>query len=975
MLTRTCKSVGKRDSKRPCPAERRSAAASALVLALAMSAPGCYLDDPSLDEGAIDEMSQELSSSSHGGGFVIVSGDDADDGGHCQGTRCGGIYPKFLAQAVANSETGGTTKAILAIGVNGSDARFSLDGWNQPANGGPGKPITYLTNATDIQNVDFSNFAVIYIPSYERQTGGGITGAQITALNSRQADITDFVNNQGGALVALTQANAPGGWGFLPVTLTTLNSDFERAEPTPTLIDMAPGVTPGNLEHCCYHNVFTGPSGFSGLDVLAFHRDTNYPSGFGLPVILGGGFLSSEICNDQRDNDGDGLIDKADPDCFICGDNILDPDEQCDDGNLVGGDGCNGVCQLENPCGNGAINPGEECDDGNRNNGDGCDSSCQLENRAPDAVCEDVSECNDPGVCVAAITLGASSTDPDGDPLSVTQSPAGPYAVGDHVVSVTVSDGSLQDSCSSNVEVLDCEPPNLTCPQNFQLQCTGNGSAQVTPPAATVADNCSATVDAPAPGSMPLGTSLLTYTASDPAGNGASCVTAVTVVDTIPPDLSCPSNSVAECTGNGQAVVDPGLAQTSDICTDATVNVPGTSSYPLGTTTVQYTARDQSGNRASCTTNVIVQDTRDPSITCPAPSTAECTGNRQAVVDPGDAQATDVCTAVTVSDPGATSYPLGTSPVDYVAVDGSGNQSSCRTSITVQDTTPPALSCSAPSVAECTGNGQAVVDPGLAQASDICTDATVNVPGAASYPLGSTPVTYTAMDGVGHQSSCTTSVTVADTIAPVISCPAPLVIECTGNGSAPVTPGQATASDSCTSAAITGPAPGTFPVGTSVVTYTATDLSGNQSSCQSTIEVRDTTPPVVSVTAPDPMWPPNHKYRNFDLADCGIVVEDECGGVLPPSVSAPTITCVTSDEPENTRGDGNTADDIRIIDGDTVALRAERDGRSDGRVYHIHFQVVDAAGNMATGVCPIGVPHDQRGTSAVDSGAAYSVCR
>jgi large repetitive protein len=68
--------------------------------------------------------------------------------------------------------------------------------------------------------------------------------------------------------------------------------------------------------------------------------------------------------------------------------------EQCDDGNLTFGDGCNGYCEIETGlCGNGKINPGEECDDGNLEfgpdpYGDGCDPSCRREHIgcfAPDA--------------------------------------------------------------------------------------------------------------------------------------------------------------------------------------------------------------------------------------------------------------------------------------------------------------------------------------------------------------------------------------------------------------------------------------------------------------------------------------------------------------------------------------------------------------------------------------------------------------
>jgi cysteine-rich repeat protein len=65
-----------------------------------------------------------------------------------------------------------------------------------------------------------------------------------------------------------------------------------------------------------------------------------------------------------------------------CGDETLDTSsgEQCDDGNTVGGDGCNGACFIES-CGNGFIEEmnGEECDDENTNNGDGCTSTCTLE--------------------------------------------------------------------------------------------------------------------------------------------------------------------------------------------------------------------------------------------------------------------------------------------------------------------------------------------------------------------------------------------------------------------------------------------------------------------------------------------------------------------------------------------------------------------------------------------------------------------
>ena len=65
-----------------------------------------------------------------------------------------------------------------------------------------------------------------------------------------------------------------------------------------------------------------------------------------------------------------------------CGDGVVDETEQCDDKNLVNGDGCSEKCLTEpqqNVCGNGITESPEQCDDGNTQNLDGCSASCQLE--------------------------------------------------------------------------------------------------------------------------------------------------------------------------------------------------------------------------------------------------------------------------------------------------------------------------------------------------------------------------------------------------------------------------------------------------------------------------------------------------------------------------------------------------------------------------------------------------------------------
>src|SRR5262249_55232149 len=61
---------------------------------------------------------------------------------------------------------------------------------------------------------------------------------------------------------------------------------------------------------------------------------------------------------------------------YTCGDgHVYLGCEQCDDGNLTDGDGCDSTCRKTG-CGSGVVTAGETCDDGNLIDGDGCDSNC-----------------------------------------------------------------------------------------------------------------------------------------------------------------------------------------------------------------------------------------------------------------------------------------------------------------------------------------------------------------------------------------------------------------------------------------------------------------------------------------------------------------------------------------------------------------------------------------------------------------------
>ena len=106
---------------------------------------------------------------------------------------------------------------------------------------------------------------------------------------------------------------------------------------------------------------------------------------------------------DQADVNGNGQGDVCEG--VVCGNGLQTPPEECDDGNIAGGDGCSAICTVETMgavCGNSAVEAGETCDDGNTAGGDCCSSTCQYE--AIDSACGNQAdgECTNPDSCDGA---------------------------------------------------------------------------------------------------------------------------------------------------------------------------------------------------------------------------------------------------------------------------------------------------------------------------------------------------------------------------------------------------------------------------------------------------------------------------------------------------------------------------------------------------------------------------------------------
>lgn len=144
---------------------------------------------------------------------------------------------------------------------------------------------------------------------------------------------------------------------------------------------------------------------------------------------------------------------------------------------------------------------------------------------------------------------------------------------------------------------------------------------------------------------------------------------------------------------------------------------------------------------------------------------------------------------------------------------------------------------------------------------------------------------------------------------------------------------------------------GPYGLGKTSVTLTVTDSKGASSQCTGTVTVEDKTPPTISIsTNPSVLWPANHKMVPVTVT---VSVFDNCDAPMCSIVS------VTSNEPINGLGDGDTAPDWQITGGLTVNLRAERSGKGSGRIYTITIKCKDASGNTTTGTVTVNVPHDQ----------------
>lgn len=490
----------------------------------------------------------------------------------------------------------------------------------------------------------------------------------------------------------------------------------------------------------------------------------------------------------------------------------------------------------------------------------------------------------------ANVTLPqATATDSvDPHPVLTYSQTSGFFELGTTTVTVTATDNLGNTSIRQFfVTVIDNTTPTLSLPTNLTIEANAAGGAFLDLPQATATDiadpNPLVTYDQSS-GFFPLGTTIINATVVDAYGNTKTGSFSVMVIDTTAPTLVLPPDFVVEAnTIGGANVTLPDVLGFDDADESLTMVVDHESGFfEFGTTTVHVTVTDAAGNHSSGSYTITVEDTTAPTLTLPANLEIQATITGGAIVNLPPVTVDDAADAdpsVTVDHPSGF-FPLGTTVVNVTTIDAAGNRSSGSYTVTVINTEAPSFvpagssqglqamgpftttqSDSDPlagfkiTVEAGTRGGAIVILPTLEATSAVDDAPLVRLDHASGFfPVGTTVVTAKATDSSGNVTTGTFTVTVVDTMAPLLTVPLNITVEANlSGGAAQVTLPAATASDLAdpTPSIIYSKPSGIFPKGTTTVQVTAQDASGNTSLASFTVTVVDTTPP--SVTAPGDM--------------------------------------------------------------------------------------------------------------------------
>lgn len=499
-----------------------------------------------------------------------------------------------------------------------------------------------------------------------------------------------------------------------------------------------------------------------------------------------------------------------------------------------------------------------------------------------------------------------------------------------HTVTLIVADANGNtDSCTSQITVEDNTNPTASC-QTATVY-LGTGTVNVTPATVLVpptGDNCT-TLSSTFAGQGnnivytcdSIGMHTVTVVVTDISGNTASCVTTITVLDTVSPVASCntiPYTVQLDTFGNGFVTpqnIDNG---SYDFCGIDTMLVNGTDSFfyscaNIGNTAVTLSVLDASGNQHNCVANIVVNDPINPIALC-HDTTLYLGSAGITVITPNliDAGSSDNCSFTsTVNGLPSVNFncnQVGTNTVQLIITDISGNTTQCPANVTILDTISPTANCIG------AGNLTVYLDNtcfASIPASSINNGSTDNCSSSLTFTVGGLPnatfnatnitsnpnsITLVVRDATGNISTCTTTINVSDTINPIVTCQ-PDTIQLTGPN-AVVDPLMINAgsTDNCSVPTLTinGQPSLTLDctnLGTNTVTLIGTDISGNVDSCITTVYLEDVAAPAANCNLTTTVFiDPSNDLAILDPLDVNNGSLDNCT-IISYSLSKDTFDC------------------------------------------------------------------------------------
>lgn len=435
---------------------------------------------------------------------------------------------------------------------------------------------------------------------------------------------------------------------------------------------------------------------------------------------------------------------------------------------------------------------------------------------------------------------------------SVINNAPSSFEVGSSTVVWTVIDESGNEATAEQTVTVTREVlPTITAPAAINADtdagdCFGT-VADLGTPSVTGEDIPADGISNDAPETFPIGTTTVTWTVRDGNGNTATATQQVTVTDREAPfilglsDLFISADQ-GECFA---ADVSLGEFEAGDNCSDVQVSNDAPAVFSVGVHTVTWTVTDAAGNKGGTVQRVTVQDREDPVVTAPADVTIQIAPDADSAtgVSLGAAQASDNCGIQSLTNDAPNVFPLGLTVVTWTATDNSGNTATAQQRVNVTREELPTINAPADITTDA-GEGKCFAE-GLSLGSPTFTGtgATVSNDAPDQFPVGVTPVTWTVTDANGNTATSVQRVTVADRQAPQITAPGNIAVSEGEGGDAPaIDLGNAVATDNCGIASIVNDAPAVFPVGMTVVKWTATDVNGNKSTALQVVTVDAVTP-------------------------------------------------------------------------------------------------------------------------------------